>query len=138
MTTVPPVLADDDLLREFAAATLPAEMFHHRQHVRVAWLFVTRYGMPAAIEAFSQALQQFATAKGAHTLFHVTVTWAYLLLINERQEACEAADWDTFAARNPDLLSWKPSILDEYYTPDVLWSDRARRTFLMPNRTRQS
>ena len=36
-------------------------------------------------------------------------------------------------AQNADLLSWKPSILDRYYTADVLWSDRARRTFVMPD-----
>lgn len=133
MTTTT-LLTDDELLRQFEDATLPTSLFDHRQHVRVAWLYVTRHGMPDAIASFSTALQRFATAKGAHNLFHVTITWAYLLLVNQRQQECAATEWNTFAARNPDLLVWKPSILDEYYTNDVLWSDHARRTFLMPNR----
>ena len=127
-------LTDDELMRAFEATTLPAEMFHHRQHVRVAWLYVRRHGMPGAISAFSEALQRFALAKGAPNLFHVTITWAYLLVINERQQACAAAEWDTFAALNEDLLAWKPSILDDYYTPTTLWSERARHIFLMPDR----
>jgi hypothetical protein len=127
-------LSDDELIQRFEEATLPAEMFHHRQHVRAGWLYVTRYGMPNALDTFSRALQRFADAKGAHHLFHVTITWAYLLLINERQAACAAPDWEAFAARNQDLLMWKPSILDAYYTADTLWSARARHTFLMPDR----
>jgi hypothetical protein len=127
-------LTDDELLQHFELATLPTTLFDHRQHVRVAWLFVTRRGMPDAIAAFSRALRQFATAKGAHNLYHVTITWAYLLLINERQQRCGAVDWPTFAAHNEDLLEWRPSILDKYYTADALWSDRARQTFVMPDR----
>ena len=127
-------LTDADLLRHFEDASLPTELFDHHQHVRVAWLFMQRDGMPAALATFSSALRQFANAKGAHNLFHVTITWAYLLLINERQQQCCAPDWTTFAARNADLLLWKPSILDRYYSADVLWSDRARHTFVMPDR----
>ena len=134
MSTESVQLSDDELIQAFEAATLGADMFHHRQHVRVGWIYVRRHGMPDAIGAFSQALQRFAAAKGAHHLFHVTITWAYLLLINERQQACAAPDWQTFAGRNQDLLTWKPSILDAYYTADALWSERARHTFLMPDR----
>ena len=127
-------MRDTELLDQFERTTLPTDQFHHRQHVRVAWLYVQRCGMPDAITAFSAALRRFAIAKGATNLFHVTITWAYVLLINERQAACRAAGWESFAAANPDLLSWKPSILDDYYTNEALWSERARHTFVMPDR----
>ena len=127
-------LSDDELLQQFEDTSLSTSVFDHRQHVRVAWLFVTRHGMPDAIDEFSRALRRFATAKGAHNLFHVTITWAYLLLIDERQRACQASGWACFAAHNEDLLRWKPSILEKYYTHDVLWSDRARLSFVMPDR----
>ena len=35
---------------------------------------------------------------------------------------------------NRDLLTWKPSILERYYTSDTLFSDRARRSFVLPDR----
>jgi hypothetical protein len=127
-------ISDDDLLRQFNDVSLPTSLFDHRQHVRVGWLYVSRHGMPEALTAFPAALQHFANAKGAHNLFHVTITWAYLLLIHERQARSGAADWDTFAAANPDLLTWKPSIVDAYYSPELLWSEHARRTFVMPDR----
>lgn len=127
-------LTDQQLLESFLDASLPAGAFHHAQHVRCAWLFVRQHGMPAALEAFSAALRQFANAKGATTLYHETITWAYLLLIHERQQRAAAADWPAFAAANADLLTWKPSVLDRLYKADTLWSDLARRTFLMPDR----
>lgn len=122
------------LIRGFEEATLLPDAFRHTQHVHVAWYYVTTYGMPAAIERFTAALKRFAQAKNVPTLYHQTITWAYLLLIAERTARRPAATWDEFAAANPDLLGWKPSILDRFYTPETLWSPLARTAFLMPDR----
>ena len=122
------------LLQRFSDTTLPAGDFHHQQHVQVAWLFVLKYGMPAAIGEFTAAIKRFADAKGATGLYHETITWAFLLLIAERQARDPAATWEAFAAANADLLVWKPSILERYYSKELLASELARRTFLMPDR----
>ena len=129
-------LSDADLLARFEDTTLPTEAFPHAQHVRVAWMFVRQFGMPDALDRFSEALKRFAVAKGKPDLYHQTITWAYLLIIAERLARSTAATWDAFAAANPDLLTWKPSLLDRYYTTETLWSDFARHTFVMPDRIR--
>ena len=59
--------------------------------------------------------------------------WAFLLLISERQARNPVASWAEFEAANPDLLVWKPSILARYYSKELLASDLARRTFVMPD-----
>lgn len=122
-----------DLLDRFVDTTLPADQFHHQQHVEVAWLFVRQHGMPAALAEFSTAIKRFADAKGATGLYHATITWAFLLLIAEREARTPSASWAAFAAANADLLSWKPSVLERYYSKKLLASDLARRTFLMPD-----
>jgi hypothetical protein len=127
-------LSDDELLARFEDGSLPSGAFHHEQHVRVAWMFVRRYGMPEALGRFSRALKRFAEAKGSAGLYHETITWAYLILVAERIARGRAESWDRFAEANPDLLTWKPSVLDRYYAPGTLQSDLARRTFLMPDR----
>ena len=123
----------DDLLDRFVDTTLPADQFHHQQHVQVAWLFVRKHGMPAALAEFTAAIKRFADAKGATGLYHETITWAFLLLIAERQARTPAESWEQFEAANADLLVWKPSILTRYYSKELLTSDLARRTFLMPD-----
>ena len=122
-----------DLLDRFVDTTLPADQFHHQQHVQVAWLFVRKHGMPAALAEFTAAIKRFADAKGATGLYHETITWAFLLLIAERQARTPAESWEQFEAANADLLVWKPSILTRYYSKELLTSDLARRTFLMPD-----
>ena len=122
-----------ELLDRFVDTSLPAEEFHHQQHVQVAWLFVRNHGMPAALSEFTTAIKRFADAKGATGLYHETITWAFLLLIAERQAKCDAASWEDFAALNADLLVWKPSILERYYSKETLKSDLARRVFVFPD-----
>ena len=127
-------MEQQELFDRFVDTTLPADQFHHQQHVQVAWLFVQTYGMPAALAEFSTAIKRFADAKGATGLYHETITWAFVLLIAERQARSAAAAWPQFAAANADLLVWKPSILERYYSKELLASELARRTFLMPDR----
>ena len=122
------------LLDRFIDTSLPASEFHHRQHVEVAWMFVRDHGMPGALAEFSTALQRFADAKGATGLYHQTITWAFLLIIADRQARCHAGTFEAFTDANPDVLAWKPSILDRYYSRELLVSDLARKTFLMPDR----
>ena len=126
-------MIERELFDRFVDASLPADQFHHRQHVHIAWLFVQQHGMPAALREFSTALKRFAAAKGAHGLYHETITWAFLLIISERQAKQPASTWAEFATANADLLSWKPSVLDRYYSKDLLMSDLARDAFVMPD-----
>lgn len=128
-------LDDATLLRQFEDGTLPPSAFHHREHVRVAWLYLKTEAPLSALARFAQGLQRFAAAQGASGLYHETITWAYLLLIRERMEREGAgATSEEFVARHPDLLAWKPSILDRYYQPETLQSELARRVFVLPDR----
>lgn len=129
------LLDDATLLREFEDGTLPPSTFHHREHVRVAWLYLKMEPPLVALDRFAAGLKRFAAAQGAAGLYHETITWAYLLLIRERMEREGAgATSEEFVERNPDLLAWKPSILDRYYRPETLGSELARRVFVLPDR----
>jgi hypothetical protein len=130
------VLLDDaTLLREFEDGTLSPSAFHHREHVRVAWLYLKTEPPLAALARFAEGLKRFAAAQGHAGLYHETITWAFLLLIRERMEReGSGATSEEFAEQNPDLLTWKPSILDHYYRPETLGSELARRVFVMPDR----
>jgi hypothetical protein len=126
-------MEERELFERFVDTSLPADQFHHQQHVHVAWLFVTKYGMPDALAEFTAAIKRFADAKGATGLYHETITWAFLLLIADRQARKPADTWDAFERENQDLLTWKPSILERYYSKELLSSELAKRAFLMPD-----
>ena len=126
---------DASLVRLVEAGETPPDGFHHRDHVRVAWWYLHQHQLPEALVRFSATLRRFALANGKPDLYHETITTAYMLLINERlDQRGRELTWPEFEARNPDLLTWRPSVLDRYYRAETLSSDRARRTFVMPDR----
>jgi hypothetical protein len=127
-------LTDEELVRGFETATLPAGSFTHVEHVRVAWWYLTRHPFPEALARFCAALRRFAAANGAGDRYHETITVAYVLLIAERLDTMRAQPWSAFVAAHPELLVWKPSILKQYYSDETLQSPQARRVFVMPDR----
>jgi len=124
-----------ELIQQFEDGATDAASFHHAEHVRLAFEYLCRYSVPVALERFSDALKRFAAAQGKAQRYHETITWAYLLLIHERQARAGCSQtWEEFAERNPDLLVWKGGVLATLYRPETLDSDLARRTFVLPDR----
>lgn len=126
-------MTDEESIARFEDSSL--EPFHHRDHVRMAFLYVRRYPAPEALQRFSSSLARFAAAKGKPELYNETITWAFLLLIRERMvRAGHEQSWYEFAASNEDLLSWKDNVLKKYYSEGTLTSDLAKTTFLFPDK----
>ena len=86
-----------------------------------------------ALPRFSAALKRFATAKEAAGKYHETITVAFMLLIADRLHRNRGTNWSQFAAANPDLFA-HPSPLATFYSDTLLTSDRARETFLFPDK----
>ena len=124
-----------EFIKQFEACTLPTESFHHRDHVKLVWLYLQRYPVLETLVLISEGLKRFAAANGKDNLYHETITWAYVLLIHERmQRAGRKQRWEDFAAANPDLFDWQNSILKTYYREETLRSELARRVFVFPDR----
>lgn len=127
---------DDDLLAAFVAATLPAEAFGHREHIRVAYLFLRReVDFGAAAVAFRAALRRFVAAIGAEDRYHETLTWAYLALVREQMEGHEDADSHAFLRRCPELTRHRGGAIERRYDLEALLaSPLARAVFVLPTR----
>lgn len=128
-------VSDEDraFLHSFESGELPPADFHHREHIRAAWATLCLHEPAAALARFSLALRRFAARAGNPALYHETITWAYLLLVHERLvRDGRGLPFAEFAARNADLLTWRPSILARYYPPEVLDSPLARQVFVFP------
>jgi hypothetical protein len=129
-------MTDEALVSEFEQGRAPGA-FHHAEHVRIAFAYVSQFPFLKAMGKFSTALKRFAVSKGKPNLYHETITWAYLLLIRERIARIDCTQtWEDFAERNPDLLVWKGGVLATLYRQETLDSDLARHTFVSPDRGR--
>jgi len=129
------MLTDDELIQGFEAASLPS--FPHEDHVRLTILYLARHGREETQRRLFEGLRRFATAKGVPEKFHVTMTIAWLDLVDDaRQRYPEAGDPASLVAACPELLN-RDALL-RLYSPERLNSDEARRGWVPPDRARVS
>jgi hypothetical protein len=134
-TTTEAMVNGEELIRQFESGATRPESFHHADHVRLAFEYLSRFDVLEALARFSDALKRFAAAQGKAAHYHETITWSYLFLIRERlARAGRVQSWDEFAASNPDLLIWKVGVLSRFYRQETLHSEFARHTFVLPDR----
>lgn len=127
-------MSNREIIQRFESGAVPASSFHHADHVRLAFAYLSEYSPPAALEKFANALRQFAIRVGRPQLYNETITCAYVFIIRERMARSPEPGWDEFARQNPDLLVWKDGILSRYYQPETLKSDLARNVFVFPDK----
>ena len=128
-------MTDEDLIERFENRTLSGNEFHHRDHIKVVWLYLLSNSVLETLGRFSAGLKRFATANGKPNLYHETITWAYVFLIHERMQRYRGdQSWPEFVETNADLFDWQDNILKSYYQDDTLSSETARRTFIFPDK----
>jgi hypothetical protein len=125
------MLSDDDLVHGFEAGTL--SQLPHASHVRLTLIYLARHGVDETRQRMADGLLLFATMKGHPEKFHVTITRAWLELIESaRRRHPDARDPEALAQACPALLD-KDSLL-RFYSPDRLAGDDARAGWVAPDR----
>jgi hypothetical protein len=105
--------------------------FGHREHIHLTWLAVRRVGMPAAITLVSNGIQRTARYAGAPQKYHVTISRAWVELVDHHAAEPDRSDFADFAERNPALLDKR--LLARFYRSTTLASARARTGWVEPD-----
>lgn len=129
-----PLSDDAAFLMALEDGSLPREAFSHRNHLRAAWLYLERHPLPEAAMYCALSIQKYAGGLGVPEKFHLTLTLAFMHIIAELRVQHPAKSWETFLACCPDLQSDARVLLGRYYSEALLESERARRTFVPPDR----
>jgi hypothetical protein len=125
-------MTDDEFLAAFEGGSLPKDAFHHREHVRLAWLCLRRDGLEVGSSRFVGGLRAFASRHGVPGLYHETITRAFLQLVwAALGVAANGGGFDGFLASHPELLD--KDRLRAFYSPERLGSEEARRAFVAPD-----
>ena len=130
-TTHNPPMTDDEFIRAFESCTLPEAMFHHRDHLRLAWLYLGRYGHGAAQARIAESIRRYAASLGKAEKYHHTMTLAWLKLVAGAVQRLPGSDLETLLAAHPYLLDKKA--LEAHYSSSLLGSETARQAFVEPD-----
>ena len=128
-------MTDEEFLSAFEACTLTD--FHHRDHIKLAYLHLLRHPPEEAAAKVGAGLRKFAAFHGAPTDkldvgYHETMTQAWVRLVHAT--LCEygpAESADAFFEKQPQLA--QKDSLRFFYTRDRLYSWQAKKEFIEPD-----
>ena len=125
------MLTDDELVAGFEAGSLTE--FHHADHVRVTLVYLARHGRDVALRRMTDGVRRLATRDGHPEKFHLTMTRAWVDLLEAARLAHpEAPDPAGLVAACPALLD-KDALL-RFYSRESLYSEPARTGWVPPDR----
>src|SRR5689334_15290662 len=103
---------DESFLREFEACRWPLEQWHHREHIKLAYLYLRRYAMEEAAVRIRNGIKAHYAARqipeGPAMGYHETMTQAWLRLV--QVTLCEygpGESADDFYGQHPQLSQKK-------------------------------
>src|SRR5258708_27208397 len=115
--------------RVFGYLSFPADLFHHREHIHVAWLYLKSADASRAAERMSQGIRRFANHHGATQKYHHTLTLAWMRLVAAALvETPEGNTFEQFISAHPQLKVTK--LLDKYYSKELLQIGKAREGWM--------
>ncbi|HXY23843.1 MAG TPA: hypothetical protein VEI73_04285 [Candidatus Acidoferrum sp.] len=124
--------SDEEFLRAFEDLSFPAELFHHREHVHVAWLYLKSGDATRAAERMAAGILRFANHHGATQKYHHTVTLAWVRLVAAALvETPDGYNFEQFLAAHPELAD--KNLLGKYYSEQLLQSAAGREGWVEPD-----
>jgi hypothetical protein len=124
---------DETFCTQFESCEFPPEKFKHREHLKLAYIYLAHHDVDTAFEKMRGAILNFIAQNGVDPgKFHETITRAWILAVRHFMEKTGGADSaDHFVDQNPAMLDAK--IMLSHYSAELLFSEEARERFADPD-----
>jgi hypothetical protein len=132
-------MSDDDFfIQQFENCTFAFDKWHHRAHVKLAYLYAARFGLDIAAQKLRDGIRAYNAANNVPDTptrgYHETMTMAWLRIVyTTMQEYGQRATADEFVDFHPQL--GEKRILRLFYSSELFMSPRAKREFVEPDLT---
>jgi hypothetical protein len=105
--------------------------FGHREHLHMAWSYVRRDGVPAAVDNAAAFIRHVAAAHGESAKYHDTLTRFWVRVVARAGEETGAGDFERLLAVAPHLTD--RDLPYRHWSRDLLWSPAARAGWVEPD-----
>ena len=96
-------MTDDELMAGFARDTLDPAGVGHREHVRLAWLYLQRYGRAETEQRLLTGLRALAARAGRPDRFSAPLTLAWIDRIDRARSALGTHSFADLLHQHPEL-----------------------------------
>ncbi len=126
-------LTDLEFEKQFAYGDLDPVSFSHEAHLRLAWIYINKYGEDSACEIICDQILNFATKHGDPEKFNKTVTIAAIKAVNHFIQKSNSTNFIDFIQEFPRLKYNFKELLDFHYGFDIFNSESAKKEYLEPD-----
>lgn len=128
-----PSTSDLDFKDQFEAGEVGPSDFHHRDHLRLVFVYLCESPAETAIERMRIALKRFLKDNNVPLeKYHETLTSSWVHAVRHFMEWTPAQEsFDAFVAADDRLLD--TDIMLSHYKRETLFSDKARTEFIAPD-----
>ena len=129
---------DATFLNRFEACQFPADQWHHREHIKAAYLYLRRYPFKKALSRIRQGIQALNASQHVPETrtrgYHETMTQAWLTLVHLiLREYGPEQTAEKFYDEHPELAQKRA--LRFFYSNKQLMSEQAKARFVKPDLT---
>lgn len=124
---------DMEFASSFKAGTIQPGEFGHKEHLRLAFIYLCEGDAKTATDGMRTSLRQFLKANSiSDQKYHETLTRAWVLAVRHFMRSTKgASSFEGFLSKNERLL--RPDLLLSHYSTTTLFSEKARGHFVIPD-----
>ena len=124
---------DDELVRQFQSCQLDPQLFNHEAHLRIAWIYINKFGLDAAIESMCEDLYNYVDHLSAKDKFNKTLTVAAIRAVDHFNKRSLSLSFVDFIKRYPQLKNDFKRLIASHYKTDIFNSPSAKLHYLEPD-----
>lgn len=126
-------LDDKEFETLFEKGDLPPSLFSHEAHLRLAWLYINKYGEKEAAAKTCREIKQFDHLHGKGDKFNTTVSVAAIKMVHHFIKKSESNDFFSFIQEFPRLKTAFKELLFQHYGLDIFSNEEAKTSFIEPD-----
>lgn len=126
-------LNDSDFQRQFELTTFDPKLFSHEAHLRLAWIYIRKYGIDLAVDKLCKTIKLYAESQGAFYKFNKTLTMAATKAVNHFVKKSKSANFKDFIAEFPRLKYAFKELISSHYSFDIISNSMAKTNYLAPD-----
>jgi hypothetical protein len=130
------MFCDEEFVAAFEAHWWPLDKWHHRDHIRLAYLYLKAMPFEAAVAKIREGIRAHNATHGITDAptsgYHETMTVAWMRLVElALREYGPEDSGEAFCEAHPELMQKKTLRL--FYSKDLFMSARAKAEFVEPD-----
>lgn len=128
-----PTKADIEFKDRFERCEVPPSEFHHRDHLRLVFVYLCESDVSVANVRMRISLKKFLKFNNVPSeKYHETLTYSWVQAVRHFMAQAEtASSFDAFLAADDRLLDTQ--IMLSHYNRETLFSDKARAEYVRPD-----